>query len=240
MTLTALWIDPATVFAYEVLENDSIMLTELKRDDLKKIDIPSTIGGLKVVAIGEGMFEKFTSETVTSIVLPETVTSIGTHAFAELGALSLQIDGALVSVGEGAFLNCTGLERVTLAEGLTEIAAESFAGCTALKEIVLPKSVTVIRENAFEGCTSVANILLYGEVTEIEDSAFDGCTGLKTVLYGGSEEQLDQLLDGTHVAGMNEAFEEAAFLLYSEKKPTSDGSYDGYWHWNEKGKVSKW
>ncbi len=242
MTLDAKWIDPATVFVYQTVKGseDAVVLTELKDTELTKLEIPKTIGGMTVVAIGEGMFEKFTSETVTSITVPETVTTVGNRAFAELGDIALQIDGALTTVGEGAFLGCTGLERITFGEGLAEIPAEAFVGCTALKEIVLPKSVTAIRENAFEGCAAVVNVLLYGGVRTIEDSAFDDCTGLKTVLYGGSEEQLDDLLDGTHVAGMNETFEEAAFLLYSEQKPTAQTSYDGYWHWNEKGKVAKW
>jgi len=242
MTLTAKWIDPATVFIYETVEGseDDIVLTEVKKTELTKLEIPKTISGMTVVAIGDGVFEKFTSETVASITVPETVTSVGDRAFAELGSVELEIKGALTSVGESAFLGCTGLKRITLGEGLTEIPVEAFADCTALKEFVLPKSVTAIRENALEGCTSVVTVLLYSGVTEIEDSAFDDCTALKTVLYGGSEEQLDELLDGTQIAGKNEAFEEAVFLLYSEQKPTEKTAYDGYWHWNENGKVTKW
>ena len=116
--------------------------------------IPTVINGLVVTAVGEGAFED-ASEDISTVILPDMVVSVGKNAFKNSAGLSIKIEGALTSLGEGAFFGCEGLEAVTLGEGLAAIPYEAFAGCISLDQIRLPKSVTLIDENAFEECEAL-------------------------------------------------------------------------------------
>ncbi|MDE7084024.1 MAG: leucine-rich repeat protein, partial [Clostridia bacterium] len=80
------------------------------------------------------------------------------------------------SIGTGAFRGLTGLRKVTLNTGLTEISAYAFSECTDLTEIEIPVSVTKIGDYAFYGCTSLATVNFTDLVnlTEIGAGAFGG------------------------------------------------------------------
>lgn len=85
------------------------------------------------------------------------------------------IPEGITEIGEGAFMDCTQLEKVTLPSTLKVIGKGAFKDCTNLKEINIPYGVTTIGERAFENCTSVY-MVLPDTVTTIEDGAFAGCT----------------------------------------------------------------
>lgn len=85
------------------------------------------------------------------------------------------IPEGITEIGEGVFMDCNQIEKVTLPSTLKVIGKGAFKDCTNLKEINIPYGVTTIGERAFENCTSVY-MVLPDTVTTIEDGAFAGCT----------------------------------------------------------------
>lgn len=77
--------------------------------------------------------------SITSITLPDSVTSIGSYAFhgcKELNEITLG-DG-INSIGNGAFLECIGLTSVTIPSGVTSIGEHAFANCAQLASVTIP------------------------------------------------------------------------------------------------------
>ena len=87
----------------------------------------------------------------TKVTLPDTLTSIGTYAFANCGTLanglSIALPNGLTSIGEGAFALCN-LKSITIPSSVTAIGAEAFT-FSKLTEITIPDSVKTIGKKAF-------------------------------------------------------------------------------------------
>ena len=86
----------------------------------------------------------------------------------------------------GAFYNCSGLESVTLCDGVTGIGDYAFYGCSGLTGISLPNGVQNIGNYAFYNCTGLTGITIPDGVTAIGNYAFYNCTGLTSVTIPGS------------------------------------------------------
>lgn len=234
ITLTAQWVDARTVFEYTP-ENDGIVITKYK-GELENINIPSVIAGYQVIGIADSAFADLSSEKVSSVTVPEGVTSIGASAFNNCAGINISVRGEISSLGENAFYGCDGLASVKLVSGLTEIPYEAFSGCAALTSVVIPDSVTVIRENAFEECSKMQTITLPASLTSVEDSAFNGCTALKSIFYYGTPEQWELVSVATGGNG-NDDFIAAKCYFYSPEEPT-DGMPG--WYFDSNGNVRCW
>ena len=93
---------------------------------------------------------------LTSIRLPETVTSIGDYAFFQSSnLLEINIPGGVTSIGNFAFLQCRNLPSIELPQSLTSIGQEAFLYCHALTTVDIPSSVTSISSGAFAGCSNL-------------------------------------------------------------------------------------
>ena len=135
-------------------------------------------------AIGGSAFSNCPS--LQTIVLPSTLYSINKKAFEGSGPKTVTIPAGLTD-WDYAFQNCTYLETVTMAEGVTEIPSGAFQNCTSLKTVNLSKTVLEIGMSAFSGCTSLADIELHDSLAEIGMSAFANCTSIKSlVIYPGT------------------------------------------------------
>ncbi|MBO7119606.1 MAG: leucine-rich repeat protein, partial [Bacteroidaceae bacterium] len=112
---------------------------------------------------------------LTSVTIPESVTSIGAHAFDSSGELtSIVLPESLTSIRECIFLWCSGLTSISIPEGVTSIGEWAFRGCSSLTSISIPKSVTSIGEQAFAGCSGLRNIYCYAEEAPVaENEAFE-------------------------------------------------------------------
>ena len=83
-------------------------------------------------------------------IIPNTVTSIGDHAFEGCtGLTDIDIPNSVTSIGYGAFYGCTGLTSIDIPNSVTYIEDFTFYGCTGLTSIVIPNSVTAIGQQAF-------------------------------------------------------------------------------------------
>ena len=142
--------------------------------------IPSTINynshDYTVYAIGSNAFAY--SPNITSITIPNSVTTIGQGAFSGCRNLtSITIEGeTMTTIGYHAFEKCSGLTSITLPNSVTTIGSEAFYGCTGLTSITIPNSVTSIGSAAFRECTGLTSITV-GAGNTIYDSR-DNCNAI--------------------------------------------------------------
>ena len=142
---------------------------------LTSIEIPNT-----VTSIGNNAFYNCTN--LTSITIPNTVTSIGNSAFYNCKALtSVTIGNSVTSIGSNAFYNCKGLTSVTIPDSVTSIGEYAFYGCNSLTSITIPNTVTSIGNSAFNGCNSLTSITIPNTMTSIGNYVFRECTSLTSV-----------------------------------------------------------
>ncbi len=145
---------------------------------LTSVMIPGSVTSIGVDA--------FASTSLTSVTIPNSVTNIGEGAFTSTTLTSVTIPGSATSIGEAAFQECGSLNSVTIANGVTSIGEVAFADCANLTNVTIPGSVTNIGEFAFDGCTSLANVMIANGVTSIGPVAFVGCTSLTSITIPGS------------------------------------------------------
>ena len=97
-------------------------------------------------------------------------------AFSFCSSLSeIVIPSSVTSIGDSAFSSCYSLSEIVIPSSVTSIGDEAFYDCDSLSEIVIPSSVTSIGDKAFYDCDSLSEIVIPSSVTCIGDSAFSSC-----------------------------------------------------------------
>ena len=120
---------------------------------------------------------------LTSIIMPNSVTSIEGSAFADCSRLtSVTIPNSVMSIGSGAFWGCSSLTSITIPNSVTSIEDWAFYDCSGLTTITIPNSVTSIGFAAFSRCSGLTSITIPNSVTRIVSEAFEGCSGLTTIV----------------------------------------------------------
>ena len=145
--------------------------------------VPSSLKAVKITGSSYIPFGAFYGCTgLTSIEIPNSVTSIGNSAFYGCtGLTSVEIPNSVTSIGGDAFRGCTGLTSIVIPNSVTSIGDYAFSGCTGLTSVVIPNSVTSIGDYAFAYCTGLTSIEIPNSVTSIGGSAFSGCKGLTSI-----------------------------------------------------------
>lgn len=143
-------------------------------EQVKEIKIPNTI-----TEISKDRFKNFTS--LTSIVIPSSVTTIDDYAFSGCSCLKNVIfekNSKLKSIGHYAFEKCRSLSSITLPNELTTIGYWAFLNCECLTNIILPNKLISIENWAFYNCISLQNIFIPSSVTNIGSCVFQNCNNL--------------------------------------------------------------
>lgn len=140
-----------------------------------------------VTEIGEGAF--LNNQTITHIVLPESLVKIGNQAFKNCAHLNqtLLLPAKLSEIGEHAYSGCTGLTGdLLIPDSVTKIGMNAFSECTGLNgQLYLSKNLETINYNAFLGCSNLSGKLIVPDsVKEIKDCAFRYCSGITEVVLG--------------------------------------------------------
>ena len=119
---------------------------------------------------------------VKDLVIPNSVTSIGSSAFIYCSGLtSVTIPNSVTSIGSSAFNSCSGLTSVTIPNSVTSIGVRAFYDCSGLTSVTIGNSVTSIGGEAFFNCSGLTSITIPNSVTSIGSSAFIYCSGLTSV-----------------------------------------------------------
>lgn len=107
-----------------------------------------------VAAIGKYAFSRL--DDVTSVAIPEGVSTIEEYAFYYMqGLTSIAFPGSVERMGPWAFAACENLSEIILPEGLKEVEYDAFRGCKKADKLVLPSTLTKIDVLAFEGCSNL-------------------------------------------------------------------------------------
>lgn len=181
-----------------------------------------TFGG-KCTAVYSNMFENCTS--LTEINIPETVTSLGSNAFANTGIASLDLHGGIATIPSSCFQGCKSLTTVKINEGTTFIDALAFNG-SPVSSLELPASLTTIGKQAFNNCALTGDIVLPVAVARINDQAFAGNTAMTTIALPAS---LANLGEGVFkgCTGLTAITVDAANTSYKVKETGVVATIDG-------------
>ena len=135
---------------------DSIRAKTGKTDSIPVLDMRSQIDSIPSGGDDETL-KAIIDRSITSVSVPDGVTSIGKYAFDE----------------------CKNLEKVVLPQSVTEIKDNAFANCSSLKNIELPNGITSFKFQSFANCSSLELTHLPDETKDINAQAFINCKSLK-------------------------------------------------------------
>ena len=158
-------------------------ITATDTGDAKAVNIPETLGGATITALGNSSFANNT--TIQKVFIPETVTRLGTpgtmggSVFEGCIALtSCNIPSGVTDIPDECFRECSKLRRIVLPAGLKSIGSSAFYGCSSLETINYPEGLTSIGSNAFEKCSSLKEAILPDSVMSLGGLAFYNCSSL--------------------------------------------------------------
>lgn len=116
---------------------------------------------------------------LTSVQLPESITTLGNNAFHNCTKLkSVNIPKAVTALPNMLFNSCRSLTDVELPSGLKSIGMSAFSGCTTLTALHIPEGVTEIGTSAFYSCSKLSSVNIPDGVTRIEGATFSYCSSL--------------------------------------------------------------
>ena len=157
---------------------------------LTSISIPNS-----VTSIGNSAFRACSS--LKSITIPNNVTTIENRAFEWCSSLTVvRIPNSVTYLGNSAFLGCRSLLSVIVGNNVTSIGDKVFQQCTSLTSVNIGNSVASIGSDAFYGCSSLTSITIPNSVTCIGDYAFRNCSALLSVVIGSSVANLGRFAFG--------------------------------------------
>lgn len=165
--------------------------------------IPGTVryedSDYSVVSVAECAFSK--NRTLTTVSIPDGVTSIGNDCFAVCAQLtSVSLPDGLVSLGESCFSNCRALKSIALPESVTTLGDGCFSQCSALTSINIPEGVTSLSNSCFDGCAELTSVTLPAGLTSLGEKCFDNCTALPSITLPEKIESLgDKCFAYTHL-----------------------------------------
>ena len=170
--------EPSKGFAFEPNGDGTCDLIGIGECSDTEIVIPLVSpDGDRVTSIGDMAFFRY---GLTSIIIPDSVISIGNGAFARCSNLvSVTIPDSVTSIGIGAFELCESLTSITIPNSVTSIDVDTFR-MSGLTSIVIPDSMTSIGNGAF-GISNLTSIVIPSNVTSIGDGAFERCSDLASI-----------------------------------------------------------
>ena len=165
---------------------------------ITELYIPDSVTKLGGTSFGTEYSNDFNS--LTKVSLPSELQSTSSPFYGQKNLKEVVLRGNWKTIPSGLFSG-TGIEKLVIPEGVTEIGAYAFSG-SSLKEVVLPKTLTKIGDSAFSG-TQLTRLTLPEGITEIGSSAFSG-SSLKEVVLPSTLTQIgSSAFSGTQLTNMS-------------------------------------
>ncbi len=196
-------------YTYTV-SNSKATITSFNKSVSGNITIPSTLGGYKVIGIGESAFES--CESLKSITIPNSVKYIEDFSFGYcINLAKITIPNSVTSIGYCAFdgtayynnennwiddvlyignhlieAEAAIVGKYVIKSGTVTIADSAFSKCESLTGVTIPSSVTYIGDHAFNLCESLKSIIIPNGTKSIGNYAFKSCESLASITISDS------------------------------------------------------
>ena len=159
-----------------------------------KVIIPSEIAGYSVVGIDHAFSG---CRSLESIIIPDSVISIGQSAFEDCRSLeSIIIPDGVIKIGMFAFSGCSSLKSITIPDSVMSIGQSAFENCTKLKEVhitdmaawcnikfdLFNSNPLCYAHNLYLNGKLVTNLVIPAGITNINHYAFSECNSLKSII----------------------------------------------------------
>ena len=190
-------------------DRSSILSYPIEKDD-SRYEIPNGTKYIRGYA--------FYNSDLADILIPDSVTFIGDHAFSRcLKLTAMDVPDSVTAIGAWAFCECQRIKKITLPAGISSIEEYTFGLCLNLVNITVPRKVTTIDKRAFYKCGKMESITLYGDILSIASAAFSGCNSLSDVFFYGSEQQWSSIKIGSFNTPLT-----SATIHYNSSGPQGD------------------
>ncbi len=157
---------------------------------LTSVTIPNSVTSIGALAFSG-------CSGLTSVTIPNSVTSICNRAFQDCSSLtSVVIPNSVTSIGHYAFDGCSGLTSIVIPNSVTSIGSGAFIQCSSLTSVTIPNSVTSISSQTFSHCISLTSVTIPNSVVSIDHKAFEGCYKLTSITIPNSVTTIGQVVFG--------------------------------------------
>lgn len=157
----------------------------LNGETVTDLVIPETIDKINEYA--------FYGSTIKSLIVNDNIKSIGACAFSESKLLqSAKLSNNVANIGSGAFMNCSALASINIPDVLQTISKDTFYKCSSLTEVKIPETVHSIGISAFYECSNLTEIKIPDNVEIIDKNAFYGCSGASSIIFGNKVETIGE------------------------------------------------
>lgn len=182
--------------------------------NLTSVTLPSAITYIGVTAFAENAslvtvdlsetgitelsgYTFYNDTALTSVILPDTVTSIGRQDFYKCTSLTtIVLPDGLTVIGNRAFQQSGLSGNIIIPESVTIIDENAFYEATGITGINIPSGVTIINDNAFRNL-AITDITIPAGVTSIGNYAFRDCKSLSTINFNGTVAQWNDISFGS-------------------------------------------
>ena len=180
-------------FVFSKANNTNTLIAYL--GNANELILPNDFNG-ENYTIGANAF--YNCSNLTSVTIPNSVTSIGASAFSGCSGLTeVTIPNSITAIGSDAFYGCTGLTEVNISE-FSAWCKIDFGGGSAnplyyakklklngseITNLVIPNDIPEIKQYAFYNCSNLTSVTIPNSITSIGASAFQDCSNLTEVYY---------------------------------------------------------
>lgn len=208
-------------------EGNAYMISGYDGSDLNVV-MPNFHNGRPVVEIGA---EAFYSKAITSVSIPDNVTTIERYAFADCVQLQTVVfssQSKLTTIKEGAFTN-TKLKTISIPDSVQRIENAAFLYCPELETVLFgPDSqLEYLHVKAFSVCENLISIVVPRSVQTLQSGSRNPQDRLQIIYYQGTEAEWKELEKNLRLFNDTWWFT-ATKYYYSVEQPTAEGNY---WHY---------